>query len=254
MFDPEALGLELFEAAQTAAPVPLLTERFPELSWEQARAVARATDAIRRRNGQIPVGFKLGWTSAAMRDALGIDRPNWGTLWDSHHRDGVLDVESFIHPKVEPELVYRSPCDLWGPVTAADVAGVGGSWALGIEVVDPRFPSFTFKSLDNTADNSSAAAITVGTFNEVETSEVDQLTIEFSDGTEDRHGIGANAMDSPWVAVAWLVTQLDTEGAGLTAGDIVFTGGLTAPFDVVPGVTYSLHAEGLGQLHLKAEV
>ena len=40
----------------------------------------------------------------------------------------------------------------------------GGEWALGIEVVDPRFPSFAFQALDNTADNSSSAAVAIGGF------------------------------------------------------------------------------------------
>ncbi|MFW2383322.1 MAG: hypothetical protein ACN4GZ_16330 [Acidimicrobiales bacterium] len=61
--------LELFEAAEAAAPVPLLTDRFIDLSWEEARAVARATDDVRRRRGETPIGFKLRWTSAAMRSA-----------------------------------------------------------------------------------------------------------------------------------------------------------------------------------------
>jgi 2-keto-4-pentenoate hydratase len=71
VFEADVLGAELFEAAEAATPVALLTDRFPDLTWEQARAVARATDDIRRTRGQIPIGYKLGWTSTAMREALG---------------------------------------------------------------------------------------------------------------------------------------------------------------------------------------
>ncbi len=253
MFDATALGAELFDAAESATPVALLTERFPELTWEQAREIARATDGVRRNRGQISIGFKLGWTSAAMRDALGIDRPNWGTLWNVQRCTDVLNLGSFLHPKVEPELVFRSNRELRGKVSTADVAAAGGSWALGLEVVDPRFRSFSFKALDNTADNSSAAAIIVGAFGELGPAEVEQLSIEFSDGNETRHGVGSNAMESPIAAVAWLVRQLETEGSFLAAGDIVFTGGLTAPFDIDAGARYKMSGGELGSITLKVE-
>ncbi len=249
MFDASGLGAELFNAAESATPVGLLTDRFPDLTWDQARSIARATDRVRQKRGQTRIGFKLGWTSAAMRDALGIDRPNWGTLWDVQRRTGVLNLASFIHPKIEPELVFRSGSELRGRVSTAEVAA-GGSWALGLEVVDPRFPSFNFRALDNTADNSSAAAIVVGAFTELGSAEVEHLAIEFSDGSEARHGVGSSAMESPPAAVAWLVRQLDVEGSFLAAGDVVFTGGLTAPFDVTGGATYELSAASLSAVTL----
>lgn len=43
-------------------------------------------------------------------------------------------------------------------------------------------------------------------------------------------------MGSPVDAVHWLVGALAEEGQQLRAGQIVFTGGLTAPFDLHPAV------------------
>lgn len=257
-FDLDDVATELFAASSSGRPVELFTERFCGFDWEDARRVAKATDRLRLEAGDTQIGWKLGWTSAAMRQALGIDRPNWGTLWQSQTiapGDG-LDLKNFIHPKIEPELVWRCPVDLGGSdVTATDIAEVGGQWALGLEVVDPRFPSFTFDALDNTADNSSSAAIALGDFTSATTLaeqsiDPDELTVAFSDGAESRDGVGSNAMTSPLEAVAWFVRAMADESLPLAAGDIVFTGGLTAPFDVSSGVTYQLTGPPLDPVSL----
>ncbi len=248
-FNPQLLADELYRAAKQAQPVHLLTKRFPDLDWDGARQVARATDALRSSAGEIQVGWKLGWTSAAMRRALGVNRPNWGTLWQSQilQQPQHLDLTAFIHPKVEPELVWRCPSDISGvDVTADDIAELGGHWALGLEVVDPRFPSFSFDALDNTADNSSSAAVAVGQFVSAEELRVGssggptELSVSFTDDYETRNGVGSNAMDSPLEAVAWFVRAMAVEGLTLGADQIVFTGGLTAPFDVAAKATYRL--------------
>ena len=59
-------------------------------------------------------------------------------------------------------------------------------------------------------------------------------------------------MGSPAEAVAWLVRVLSTEGGSVRAGDIVFTGGLTAPFDLDVGTTYSVRSSVLPPVELTA--
>lgn len=250
MIDHGALSAELFDAAARGVPVPLITGRHPGLTWNDARSIATGMDDLRRQAGELQIGWKLGWTSSAMREALGIDQPNWGTLWESQRIGGSLGLSSFIHPKVEPELVWRCPVSLSGNVDASTVADLGGEWALGIEVVDPRFPSFDFEALDNTADNSSSAAVRVGEF-AVTDHPLEDLEICFSDETDSRRGPGSQAMGSPWEAIAWLVRALaDESGTGLSAGDIVFTGGLTAPFDLRSGRTYTVSSTALPEISL----
>jgi len=243
------LANELRRAESSMVPVDLLTNRYPDLTWQDARSIALATDQIRLRDGDTPIGYKLGWTSAAMREALGIERPNWGTLWRSQVANE-LDLSQLIHPKIEPELVFRSAVDLTGSPSADDISETRGSWALGLEVVDPRFPDYGFGWLDNTADNSSAARVVVGDFAVVD--DPASIVVEFTDGSEVRHGSGANAMGDPNAAIAWLVTSLGEEGAAILAGQLIFTGGLTAPWDVAPLVTYTLRSPVLGGVRTTA--
>ena len=245
MIDPVAIASSLWTAEQTATPVPFLTRQHPSLDRPTARKIARANDALLREEFGEPIGWKLGWTSAAMRDALGVEQPNWGTLWPRHVVDATTPLHRFIHPKIEPELVYRPATDLRGRPSADDVAAAGGEWALGLEIVDPRFPSFEFDALDNTADNSSRAGVRIGAFARLDPAGLPGLEVVFSDGVTTRTGRGEQAMGSPYEAVAWLVAELDNEGQQVTAGQFVFTGGLTAPFDAAVGATFSLRSADL---------
>ncbi len=238
----DELAFELWTAEQIGGAVELPSTRFPGFTWEDARAVACAVDELRRADGHRLIGYKLGWTSAVMREALGIDQPNWGTLWDRQLTDGVVDVSHLRHPKVEPELVYRTGRDLFGPaVDRSQVLDAADGWALGHEIVHPRFIDYRFTWLDNTADNSSSQAVVVGSFRHLDADPA-EVEIVFGNQHESRSGRGAAAMGSPAEAVAWLVRSLHVEGSGLSAGDIVFTGGLAKPFDLVPGDHYHLRA------------
>ena len=125
-----------------------------------------------------------------------------------------------------------------------DVAAACTQWTVGLEIVAPRFGSFVFEWLDNTADNSSAARFVMGEFTEC--ADPTEVEVAMTDGTETRMGRGSVAMGSPVVAVHWLVGVLAKEGQQLRAGQIIFTGGLTAPFDLHPGLVVSATAPTLG--------
>ncbi len=120
------LATELLAAERGRTPYPLLSEGFGSgFGWDDARRIALAIDELRRSNGDQMVGYKLGWTSAAMRKALGIERPNWGTMWVSQGVEDALDLEQLIVAKVEPELVVRVGADVDPSAVARR-----GSWSL----------------------------------------------------------------------------------------------------------------------------
>jgi len=250
----DMIAHELRQAELERGWCELPSKRISTLTWADSRAIARRRDALRLADGDTMIGYKLGWTSKAMREALNIARPNWGTLWQSQVIDENLDVSRLRHPKAEPEVVFVAAEPIQGPsVTAQDVVSLASGWALGIEVVDPRFVSYDFTWLDNTADNSSASRVIIGNATiEDLASERDlaEAALEYSDGTVTRHGTGSAAMGSPAEAVAWLARSLADEGERIESGQCVFTGGLTAPFDVVAGSLYTVRSLQLGVVRL----
>jgi len=243
--DARSFAELLRSAEDDGFAAPLASHTFPELDWAGARRIALARDDLRRTDRDRCIGYKLGWTSAAMRQALGIERPNWGTLWETQRTEGHLDLTPLRHAKVEPEIVFTAGTELNGTkITADDVIDTAAGWAVGIEVVHPRWASYEFTWLDNTADNSSAAAVLHGTARPLDIAPAD-VAVTFSAGAETRTGSGAQAMGSPAEAVAWLARQLAPEGRSIEPGQIVFTGGLTAPFDVEAGTCYSVRSPQL---------
>lgn len=246
-----AAALELDRAERTRVAVPLLSTRPRGLSEEDAWRIAAARDGLRAGRGEVCTGYKLGWTSKAMRRALGIDQPNFGTLWAYMRVEGgVLDGARLIHPKVEPEFAFRAEAVLsGGAVTALDVTRAG-RWAVALEVVDPRWTNYDFDWLDNTADGSSAAAYVLGDFQRPRV-EPHRARLTMEAGDISREGTGAATMGSPAEAVAYLVRQLHERGTALQPGMVVLTGGITAPMDLTAGLVVKVSSPELGSYELR---
>ena len=239
----------LEQARSSNGGLPLFSRDPGGLSAEEAWAVAAEVDRRLMERGRHRTGYKLGWTSAAMCEALGIDAPNFGSLWEDMATDGTLDLSRLRHPKAEPEFAFLADRSLSGSqVGAGDVQRVG-RWAVALEVVDPRWESYEFTWLDNTADGSSAAAYSVGGFVAVDIAPED-LTLTMTWGGEQRSGSGRATMGSPAEAVAYLVRELTQRGAHLDAGMVVLTGGITAPIDLERGLEIELSSPQLGSFSL----
>ena len=61
---------------------------------------------------------------------------------------------------------------------------------------------------------------------------------------------GAAVMGHPAASVAWLVNQLAEQGESLKAGQLVFSGGVTAPVPVVAGGSVTFEFDGLGAIEV----
>lgn len=221
---------ELFEAESTGGRIERLSDRLADLTETEAYAIAARNIARRAR---APAGYKLGYTSEAMRRQMNIAEPNFGVLTRDRiigPGEPVLSLSGLVHPRVEPELTVQLRRDLQGGgCTAQHVADALECVYPSLEIVDTRYRDYVFKAVDNIADNSSAARCILGS--PMPLSAVEPLgTCAVTLCMDDRalgQGIGADAMGDPLVAVAWLANTLAQSGRQLRAGDLVMTGGLT---------------------------
>ena len=256
--EAEAFADDLHQARLAGQTVDPLTTRWPGMTTQDAYDVQAAGIRRRVQDGEQIIGGKLGFTSAAMRRAMGVDSPNYGWLTDSmllaadsrdtdlrHH--GLIH-HGLIHPKAEPEIAFRLGSDLVAPVTAADVLRATESVMACLELVDSRFTDFRFGPLDNIADNSSAGKLVLG--EPVDVSGIDLrlvgVVVEV-DGVVHDTAAGAAAHDDPAAAVAWMVNHC---GQPLTAGMVVISGGLTAPVTLSDTQTVTAHFDRLGPVSL----
>ncbi|HET7821376.1 MAG TPA: hypothetical protein VFL10_07605 [Ornithinibacter sp.] len=239
----------LEQACSTSSGLPLFSREPGGLSEEEAWAIAAEVDRRHLARGRHRTGYKLGWTSEAMREALGIDAPNFGSLWDDMVAVSTLDLSRLRHPKAEPEFAFLADRALCGSAVGAADVQRAGRWAVALEVVDPRWESYDFTWLDNTADGSSAAAYAVGAFVAAEVAPED-LSLTMAWRGRQRSGDGRAAMGSPAQAVAYLVRELAERGGCLEAGMVVLTGGITAPIDLEPGLDIEVSSPQLGSCSL----
>lgn len=251
MLDVHAVAVELEQAERSCRGLRPLSKRFGTITPAQAWDIAAARDGMRAARGEVATGYKLGWTSDAMRRALGIRAPNFGTLW-AYMRvdDGVLDLGRLIHPKAEPEFAFLADDLIAGAGATADDVARKGRWAVALEIVDPRWESYDFDWFDNTADGSSAAAYVLGTFHR-SAAQPERFRLTMDAGEVSRQGVGEAAMGSPAAAVAYLVRELHGQGAALQPGEIVLTGGITAPVDLTPGLRIRVSSPDLGACQLR---
>ncbi len=206
------------------------------LDIDDAYAIQRAGTELRVARGERVVGWKLGYTSLAMRAQMGIDHPNFGPLTDAMLlAHGGAVSPSLIQPRVEPEIGLRFSRPLSGDVGLDDVLDAVGEAFACLEVVDSVYPGYRFRLEDNTADGSSAAQVVVGP----ELRRIDRLeaitVVLRHNGDDAGQATGAAASGHPAAGVVWLVAQLARQGRQLHAGDIVITGGLTKAVPLEPG-------------------
>ncbi len=206
------------------------------LSLVDTYAIQRALTAIRLAEGERIVGWKLGYTSQAMREQMGVDAPNYGPLTDAMLlADGVDLGDRAAQPRVEPEIAIRLARDLSGPVDLATVLrAVDGAYAC-LEVVDSVYTDYHFTLEDNTADGSSAAFVVLGEKLPAH-DRLDGVAVRLEhNGVEVGAALGAAASGHPLAGVGWLSPQLGATGGTLEAGQLIITGGLTAAVPIGRG-------------------
>lgn len=246
------LARELHTARQTRTPITKLTERRPGLTREDAYQIQAEGIRLRQAAGERVVGGKLGFTSSAMRQAMGVDSPNYGWLTDAMLiSNGIVELDELIHPKVEPEIAFELGADLDNPLTTADdVRSATRAVMPCLEVVDSRFENFEFLANDNISDNSSAGVVVLGSTVDppADLSLIGLVVSE--DGRVRFTAAGAASLDDPCEAVAWMARATAGSARPLRAGDIVISGGLTAPLNLEPGSTVTVQFDRIGTCEL----
>lgn len=239
MTDTARWARRLLDAERHREPLPPLTDEAPDLTVEDAYPVQDELVAQRTTAGEHLVGAKLGLTSRAKQEAMGVREPIYAWLTDAMAvTGGVMRAGELIHPRVEPEIVFVLGRDLAGPglTPAAALDAVAGV-TCGIEVIDSRYRDFRFTLPDVVADNASSARFQLGA-RVRDPGAVDLATVgcALAVGVRDvHHATGAAVLGHPAVALALLANDLGRRQKALRAGWVVLTGGLTEAVAVTAG-------------------
>jgi 2-keto-4-pentenoate hydratase len=252
--DQEATGL--LAAERSRVPVPLLTARRPGLTVEDAYRVQAAIVRRRLSDGARIVGHKVGATSAAMQQQMGVDEPDSGVLFEDMAvaDGGELSRGGFLNPRVEAEIAFRLGRDLQGPDVDVEAARCAVSQVcLALEVIDTRFTAdWRITLADSVADSASCARFVVGAMVSPDPAwdlGAEQLTLHIG-GTPVATGEGRAVLGHPLHPLVWLVRRLHGLGAGLRAGDLVLAGAVHASIPLQAGTYIRLTSPHLPSVRL----
>ncbi len=241
----ESAGAALFEAERTRKQIGIFSQAHPEMDMDAAYAVQAAFCARKEAAGAKQVGWKIGLTSKAMRDALKIDIPDSGILYEDMVFENGADIpgDRFIQTRIEAEIAFVMARDLEGPgVTRADVVTATEAVCPALEILDTRIlrkdpeTGAIRKIVDTIADNAANAGIVMGDARALDDVDLRWIgAIVSRDGEVEETGLGAGVLDDPALAVAWLANRLGEYGAKIEAGQIVLSGSFIRPIEAPRG-------------------
>ena len=218
-----------------------------------AYAVQQYNNAAAIQAGQRPVGRKIGLTSRAVQQQLGVDQPDFGQLFASMARgdDQPIAWLDTQQPKVEAEIALVLEHDLCHERhTLADLIRATAFALPAIEVVGSRISQWDIRLVDTIADNASSGLFVLGS-RPVLLSQLDLVRcgMSLNLGNEPVSvGAGAACLGNPLNAAVWLADTMARLGTPLRAGDILLTGALGPMVAARPGDVFTAHIQGLGSV------
>jgi len=247
-----------YDNATTLAP---LTQEAPDFDVDTAYAVLAEIERRRRAQGWQPVGRKIGFTNRTIWPRYGVYRPMWAHTWRHTVQDAVdgratLELDRFVQPRIEPEVVFGLARPVPDTNDAVEVLRHVAWIAPGFEIVQSHFPGWRFMAPDCTAAFGLHGALVVGS--RVPVTDANraalaamlpcfEVTLRRGNDIVDR-GVGANVLDSPALALAHLARVLRDLPAfpALAAGELVTTGTITDAWPVSRGETWTSDYGALG--------
>ena len=185
--------------------------------------------ARRYIRGEQLVGLKLGFTSRAKMEQMGIHDMIWGRLTDKmHYASGDnLTKSNFIHPRAEPEIAFLVSKQINETITLENAKEYVDSVAVAIEIIDSRYQNFKFSLEDVVADNCSSTGFVLGEWMPVDT-KIQDINMSLSiDGVVINEGNSNAILGNPWESFVNAARLAQANGEILSEGSIVLAGAAT---------------------------
>jgi len=244
--DHAAAAADLLNAEATGRQIGLLSLRYPEMTMDDAYAIQRAIYDQKLAQGRHVIGWKIGLTSKAMQQALNIDIPDSGILFDDMVFDdnAVVPKGRFIQPRMEAEIAFVMKSALGGAeVSRADVVAATDYVVPSIELLDTRIwradpeTGKTRVIFDTISDNAANAGIVVGPqrhgIEDVDLRWVGAIVSR--NGEVEETGLGAGVLNDPVESVVWLARRMAQYGQQIEAGQVILSGSFIRPLECPSG-------------------
>ena len=259
--DVTAAAAMLFEADRTGVQCGLISSAYPDATLEDAYRVQDALIDLHYAAGRHRIGWKIGLTSRAMQQALGITTPDSGVLLDNmlFQSGDTVPQGRFIQPRIEAEIAFVMGADIAGAGhSRADVIAATDHVAPCLEILDTRILRSDLTTgktriiTDTVSDNAANAGIVMGD----KTHRFDAHDLRWvgaivaRDGVVEETGLGAGVLNDPTTGIIWLLDRLAQFGHGLKAGEIVLSGSFIRPVEAPAGSVFAADFGAFGRVDL----
>jgi 2-oxopent-4-enoate hydratase len=251
-----ALAEALWQAEQQRKAIPPIIRDSPELTVADAYQIQLINIERRIAAGARIAGRKVGLTSRAMQQMMGVNEPDFGVLLDDMfvEEGDQIPIADLVQPRVEAEIALVLGRGLRGPGISSTAALQSVESAVAsIEIIDSRIQDWKIGLIDTIADNASSARVVVaGRRTPVDGFDLRLTGMALSiNGELLETGAGAAVLGNPARCLAWLANKLATFGEELKAGDIILAGSLHRAIPVKPGDSVVAEFDRLGSVRTR---
>lgn len=204
------------------------------LTMDEAYAIQRIVLSERIARGESQIGWKLGYTSEAIRERVGADRPNMAPLTNRMViTDESISVDEMLHPHVAPEIALVLDRPVPADVVPARALSTVRELRIVLVVVDSLWRDCRHRVEDDTAAGASVAHLALGCPLAAVDLYAQNVALEVNGEAVATIGAGA-ALDQALKSLCWLSRELALGGDRLREGEVVTTGALTPAVSMRP--------------------
>ena len=251
-----AIAEELFNARETLSAVAPVSARYAGLTVADAYAIQSLTGDMREARGERIVGYKIGLTSAAVQQQLGVNEPDFGLVFAGMEvrQDQPLDTSRLIAPKAEGEIAFVFKRDIeHADVTFTELKSAIDYFFPVVEIVDSAIADWKITLVDTVADNASSALYMPGdTFHDPRGVDFSALEVTVHGPQGTFSGRGSACLGNPLYATHWLVRRMISLGRPVRRGQLVLSGALAPMVPLLAGQTTEFDFSGLEKIRLSA--
>lgn len=253
----EEIAESLKQAEMSCVAIDQISKSNPDLQIPDSYKIQLVNIDRELNSGKKITGKKIGLTSLAVQNMLGVNQPDFGHLLNSMEvQNNTIKRSTMLQPKVEGEIAFVLKDDIVGPnATVEDVINATEYVAAAIEIVDSRIANWKISIIDTVADNASSGMYVISDKKvDPKTIDLKNITMDFYKNEEKMNsGVGSAALGDPAFCVAWLANTLWEYGVVLKKGEVVLSGALSAMLVAEAGEEFTASFSELGDVSVKFE-
>lgn len=244
------ISLQLHQAALMVKPTTQPSKSL-NLSLDEAYDIQKLLIRHRLKRKEQITGYKLGFTSKAKMQQMGVHDLIWGVLTDKMciKSGGEIHLNQYIHPRAEPEIAFRISEDINRQISLEELPNYIDKMAVAIEVIDSRYKNFKFSLEDVIADNCSSIGYCIGEWKDLQ-DDISDLDINLKfNGEVIKKGKSKAILENPYQSVIELSRLATGSGLSLKKDQIILAGAATAAEWIKPKTKIVAELESFGKVN-----